>query len=804
MRESQFFGRATGIALVLAFATWSSLAVCRADGPRSTGSVQLGDLLGKAKSLPGLKTDGEEEKPVVHAALTPSTAKNGSVVTLSVTVLLPSDTYTYSTTQAGSGATKIDVSNAEGLEPQADFEADHAPTVITDPSTGKPVEKFARFVTWLRPYVVTAENLESVRIGGTIDLKFCNSMSCRPFTQPFRARLVNNGSPEQNEASTAAADSADTFSKIVTPAGFGGQSSPARLSFVLSPKDPKPGDTVTLGITMHLESGWHTYSTTQKDGPGSTTTSITLIKGRGLRPIGDTFRPDRTPELTAKAQGMDAKEEYHGDVTWTRRFKFEPKAGETGLGVEGKIHYGVCNQSTCLPPHTESFALGDVKAAGPLSEPLPDDTPPVADNSGDLEGGFWFNLGALFLGGMLLNVMPCVLPVLAIKVLSFVQQAGESRSRIFMLNVAYTAGVLAVFLTLATLAVGTRFGLSFVGDFSWGGLFQQTGFNLVMACVVFAMGLSLLGVFEIPVPGMVGSAAGGHQREGFPGAFFTGVFATLLATPCIGPFLGTALFWSVRQATAEVYLALGVMGLGMAAPYLALGLFPQFIKWLPKPGTWMIRFKEFSGFVLLASVIFIVSYTDKKYTIPALVMLLGVALALWMIGNLYDFNSHIRHKTTVRISALVLAALICWIGFELAGESKHRLPWEPFSESRLTALMKENKTVLVDFTADWCLICQSNERLALNTKETEEFVKRNGIVPLLADFTNQSAEIKKWLDKFKQAGVPLTVILPAGRQSEPIVLRSVYSQGTLLEKLKEASQPQVSPNALSSGTTEVR
>ncbi len=412
--------------------------------------------------------------------------------------------------------------------------------------------------------------------------------------------------------------------------------------------------------------------------------------------------------------------------------------------------------------------------------------PRMTASSGDLEEGFWFNLGALFLGGMFLNVMPCVLPVLAIKVLSFVQQAGESRSRIFLLNVAYTAGVLAVFLTLATLAVGTRLGLTFVGDFSWGGLFQQTGFNLVMACVVFAMGLSLLGVFEIPVPGMVGSAAGGQHREGFPGAFLTGIFATLLATPCLGPFLGTAIFWSLRQPTHEVYLAWGVMGLGMAPPYLVLGIFPQFVKWLPKPGTWMVRFKEFSGFVLLGSVIFIVSYTDKKFTIPALVMLLGVALALWMIGNLYDINSHIRHKLTVRITALILASLICWIGFGLAGESKHRLAWEPFSETRLTALMKENKTVLVDFTAEWCANCHWNEFWALNTKETQELVEQNGVVPLLADFTDQSAEIKRWLAKFRQVGVPLTVIFPAGRQTEPIVLRDVYTKGTLLSKLKEA------------------
>ena len=163
--------------------------------------------------------------------------------------------------------------------------------------------------------------------------------------------------------------------------------------------------------------------------------------------------------MTAKGtDNLEPKEVYHGEVTWTRRFKFEPKAGESGLGIEGKIHYGVCNEATCLPPHTESFTLGDVKGAGPLPKPLPDDAPPMTASSGDFEEGFWFNLGALFLGGMILNVMPCVLPVLAIKVLSFVQQAGESRSRIFLLNVAYTAGVLAVFLTLATLAVGDAAG----------------------------------------------------------------------------------------------------------------------------------------------------------------------------------------------------------------------------------------------------------------------------------------------------------------------------------------------------------
>jgi thiol:disulfide interchange protein len=203
-------------------------------------------------------------------------------------------------------------------------------------------------------------------------------------------------------------------------------------------------------------------------------------------------------------------------------------------------------------------------------------------------------------------------------------------------------------------------------------------------------------------------------------------------------------------------------------------------------------------------VIFIVSFTDKKYTIPLLVMLLGVALGLWMIGNLYDINSHIRHKMTVRLTALVLTALICWLGFGLTGENKHSLPWEPFSEARVAALLKEHKTVLIDFTAEWCTTCHVNEYVALDTQETKELVELNGIIPLKADFTNESAEIKRWLNRFKQAGVPLVVIFPGQRPKMPIVLDGVYTKGKLLQKLKEAVRVPLPPNARTEPATVVR
>jgi suppressor for copper-sensitivity B len=769
-----------------------------ADPPSSDGKLRLENILNPsgAPGALGSPTDSHpadgDQQPSLRVGLIPLNAKTGDVVTLSVTVAVPGDSYTYSTNPGGLGATRIDVSQTAGLSPLGEFEADHAPKIVTDETTGKPVEKFEQGVTWLRQYRMTAERPEDVRVAGLIDLKYCNTKGCRVFSQKFDARLTKATLAE----ASAAAEPAPALSQVVIPKSFGGQSGHVKLHFLLSPSDPQPGDVVTLGVTMELDPDWHTYSTTQKPGIGSTTTKIELASTKNLVPMGERFKPTRDPEVIGKGvTGLEPKEVYHGEITWTRKFKYQPTGNEKGFGVSGKIDYGVCNQAMCLPPKTVKFSLGDVKGAGAPPAPITDDSDQTGDESLVSESGtLGFYLLAAFFGGMLLNIMPCVLPVLAIKVLSFVQQAGESRSRIFLLNVAYSLGVIAVFLALATLAAGTELGLSKSGGFAWGSLFQNTRFNLVMACLVFAMGLSLLGVFEIPVPGFVGSAAGGAKREGILGAVLTGVFATLLATPCTGPFMATALGWAVSQPALTVYLIFGVMGLGMAFPYLVLGLFPQLVRWLPKPGNWMIRFKEFAGFVLLASVIFIIYYTDKRYTIPLLVMLLGVSLGLWMIGNLYDINSHIRHKMTVRVIALALTVLICWTGFSLSGENKYRLPWQPFSESKIAALLKENKPVLVDFTADWCINCHFNEGLALNTKDTKELVEKHNIVPLLADFTDESEEIHRWLQKFRQNGVPLTVIFPPGK-AKPIVLTGVYTQGALLQALHDAVAPVPSASA---------
>ena len=567
------------------------------------------------------------------------------------------------------------------------------------------------------------------------------------------------------------------------------------LEATLSPADAQAGDEVTLSLHLRLPPRAATYS---QDPSFQRPVEISIAESGGLEPVDDGYTPDHPPKRTYDRQFKKELAKFTGEVTWTRRFRLLADSDPASVFLRGEFGHLVCDDKSCRP-YTHEIAVsltgselpaegtGDNRAADAGAEeaaetPTSDQSEVVSISEFELleaapPSNLAMNLIFAFLGGLILNVMPCVLPVIAIKVLSFVQQAGESRSRILALNGVYSLGVIAVFLTLAALAV-------FLGK-GWGSLFQDDYFNLFMAAVVFAMGLSLLGVFEIPVPGMVGSAGGVTQKEGLPGAFLTGIFATLLATPCTGPFMGTTLAWSLDQPTGTVFLIWGVMGLGMASPYLVLGAFPQLVHWLPQPGMWMVRFKEFAGFVLMGAVIWILTFINRDLIVPTLVMLAGISLGLWMIGNLYDHSTSARTKWQVRGAALVLTLGICGIGYWMQAATDH-LPWQKFSTAKVEELRSEGKPILIDFTADWCNICKTNEALALNRQGTISFVEKHGIVPLMADYTDLDPEITKWLDVCNQEGVPLTLIFPAGRPNEAIPLRGPYSQGTLIRKLKQA------------------
>lgn len=487
-----------------------------------------------------------------------------------------------------------------------------------------------------------------------------------------------------------------------------------------------------------------------------------------------------------------------------------PPAGETAA-VEAAPEFDFGDDAFAFdaPAAGDLELPGDLNlpgevAAGPLDldDPFADERPAseslgksvAVSNADDTETGSLAGYLVLaFLGGLILNVMPCVLPVVAIKAMSFVKQAGESRGRLLLLNLVYTFGVVSVFLFFASLAalpdltapLVRLIGLS-GGSFSWGILFQSLMFNIAMAVVVFAMGLSLLGVFEIPLPGFVGSAAGSSSRDGLTGAFLTGVFATLLGTPCTGPFMTATLTWAVSRPAEITFLVLGTMGLGMASPYLVFGFVPGAVKLLPKPGDWMVTFKQISGFLLIGTTVFILNSIEGDLLIPVLTLLTGVAFGVWIYGQT-QMQPELMRRRFGLAGGLVAAGIGGYLGFIQTAEAD--VDWQEFDGIVVERVISEGRTVLIDFTADWCANCKRNEANALDTPPTAAFLDRHDVAAFQADYTRESPEIRDWLDRYGSISVPLTVILPGGRPEDAIVLDGLFSQATLLENLERAVGP---------------
>jgi thiol:disulfide interchange protein len=448
-------------------------------------------------------------------------------------------------------------------------------------------------------------------------------------------------------------------------------------------------------------------------------------------------------------------------------------------------------------------------SAQPASAASPVVDPPAASN-GNSTGAEASLLGQIvfaFFGGMLLNLMPCVLPVIGLKIVSFVEQSGEDRHRALMLNLAYSAGLMSVFLLLASLAVGLGLG--------WGQQFQSAGFNIFLACLVFAMGLSFLGVWEIPVPGFLGhgAAAAMVEHEGMLAAFLKGVITTVLATPCTGPFMGGALGWAMKQpplATMSVFLA---VGLGMSSPYLLIGAFPQLIRFLPRPGMWMETFKQIMGFVLMGTVIYVLTFIDWHLVVPTVGMFIALWIACWWINRTpptHEFGLKARAwleaAATVGLAWVLLfpgtqgllPAPYTFRGLAEVMEGRFRDANELCLGRRLDdfdragyELVKTNrarapKTVLVDITADWCLTCKTLEATMMNTPEVRRLVAKNGVATLKADYTRMDPEVTRLLNSVKGGGVPVIVIYPAGKPQEPIVFRNGYTTSQILDALQKA------------------
>ena len=402
-----------------------------------------------------------------------------------------------------------------------------------------------------------------------------------------------------------------------------------------------------------------------------------------------------------------------------------------------------------------------------------------------------------FLGGLILNLMPCVLPVISLKIFGFIQQAGQSREKIWRSGLAFAAGIFAWFVGLALLLIILK---AAGREVTWGGFqFTNPYFVLLLSVIVLVFALNLLGVFEISLPqtatrGLLSWTAG----EGEAGSFFQGVFATVLATPCTAPFLGTALGFAFTQSPVIILSMFVAIAAGMSAPYLLLCAQPAWLRFLPKPGPWMTHVKQFMGFLLLATLLFLLYVLGAQRGSDALIwascFLLVVSVACWMKGAFIVPGASIatRRLSLVLMLVLVIGSGIYFIGdkfrsSKLATTSQLAGGWQAFTPERLQEELADGHAVFVDFTAAWCLTCKFNEASVLESATVREEFQRRGIVKLKADWTNGDPIITKLLQQFGRPGVPLYVLYP-GKSAEPIVFPELLTKSIILDKLETISR----------------
>ncbi len=424
-----------------------------------------------------------------------------------------------------------------------------------------------------------------------------------------------------------------------------------------------------------------------------------------------------------------------------------------------------------------------------------------------------FILATAFLGGLILNIMPCVLPVIALKIFSFVKQAGEHPKRVFHLGLAFVAGVFVFFLTMAGIVVALH------GKFTWGTQFQNPYLFSGLIAIIFVFGLNLLGVFEITLSsGATTTLSELSGKEGYFGAFLHGLFTTLLGTSCTAPFLVTSLAYATTQPPVVIFAIFTTIAAGMSLPYFLLTAKPAWMRFLPKPGMWMVRAKEFTGFIMLAVAVWLLGVfagSHPESLSPLLRYLLLLGVACWLLGV-------IRNRFAALATAVALAALGYFVflgdGFNPAGgvpasirnaspeaqstgsaKSGDGIAWTNFSEDELRKGLQSNQPVFIDFTADWCINCKTYERLVLETPAIRSAFREHKIVALRADWTDRDPVVSKWLEKFGGIGVPLYVLFRPG-EKEPVVMDAL-TQGSLLTQLGKIKADKVDESAVSLNAT---
>lgn len=582
------------------------------------------------------------------------------------------------------------------------------------------------------------------------------------------------------------------LSSLSSPHGLAGQ--PARvekavLDVVADRTAYEPGAPVTLAARMTIEDAWHTNSHQPTfDYLIATELAVEMPDGWPTPEI-------RFPAGEMKSFAFADKpiSVYEGQVAIKVRFEVPAAAisGEWPLNLG--LTYQACDDRSCLPPVTtsQSYALSVGSGGTPSTDPV-FSQPSTPDRPGRDRGPSLLTILLLgVLGGLILNAMPCVLPVLSLKIFGLVKSAGQGRSHVVLGSLATSLGILLSFWALALAAVIAK---SAGGAVGWGVQFQEPVFVVVLAVIVLLFCLNLWGVFEIPLPRSLARFADSGPKEGLPGHLASGLFATLMATPCSAPFLGTAVGFALSQSALMIFAVFSAIAIGMALPYLALAAAPGAAKLLPKPGPWMQALRVVMGFLLAAAAIWLFYVLAAQMSRERLAFielaLLVLALSVW-----------IRHQATqsrvFRVlgllgivgsiaTAVVLAADSPSVESTAETEGREQLiAWMTFDRQEAESLVREGRLVFVDVTADWCFTCKVNEELVLETPEVAAAFAAHEVIAMKADWTNRSDTIGTFLSDHGRYGIPFYMLYRPGQ--EPHVFGELLTKEGLIEVVGQAT-----------------
>lgn len=567
---------------------------------------------------------------------------------------------------------------------------------------------------------------------------------------------------------------------------FAGAAPKVKAELVAEVKRPVPGQPFRVAVRLIHAENWHTYG---KVLPPDVVGKPTRLKW--TLPEGWTMEELPWPP-THSVPSTDGKmsEGYDGTVHLPARLTPGGKVGDTAEIVV-KVDALACDPKNCMPAKAEAkltltlagsaeidpavsavFAAesGAEKKGEPKSE-----SPAVA--AAEPAHSFGVYLLFAFIGGLILNVMPCVFPVLGIKIMSVVQQAGEDRRRVLLHGLAYTFGILLCFWALGGLVIS-------LGK-AWGFQLQSPEFVFGLAAFFLVFALNMAGLFEIGASA-VGVGADLQAKQGLSGSFFSGLLATVVATPCSAPFLGPALGFAVTLPALQALLMFSCIGLGLASPFLLLSLVPGLVAKLPRPGAWMESFKQGMSFLLFGTVAFLVwVLTGMVEGQPLLFTLLGlvvIALGCWIYGRWsLPHQPILTRRLAVGLALAVVAGGLAlgWPQVEKGAPGpagshvENGLTWEAWSPEKVAELRAAGQPVYIDYTAKWCLTCQVNKRVYKDAG-LQRLLNEKKLVLLKADWTNEDPRITEALSALGKAAVPVNVLYVPGRET-PVVLPELLS-----------------------------